>query len=63
MSMEIVFLLAFKETVFFFLQWFVEGRGKAVGMVMAGHGLGSAIFNPIVTFYLNPDNIPTGKSG
>lgn len=39
-----------------FFQWFPNHRGLVAGIVVAGYGSGSLIFNQIQTLYINPDN-------
>lgn len=43
------------------MKWFPDNRGLANGVIVAGFGLGSLIFNWIQTGYLNPDNLHVGS--
>lgn len=37
-------------------RWFPEQKGLIIGFIVAGYGCGGAIFNGIITHYINPDN-------
>ncbi|CAH8871585.1 unnamed protein product [Trichobilharzia szidati] len=37
--------------------WFPQRRGLVVGLIVGGFGLGSLVFTPIQTKYINPSNI------
>lgn len=38
-------------------RWFPENKGFASGILMAGYGLGSSVFNIFQSSYINPDNL------
>lgn len=37
--------------------WFPENKGKVAGVILAGYGLGSFVFNMVQTKFVNPDNL------
>ncbi|KAK7091591.1 uncharacterized MFS-type transporter YhjX-like [Littorina saxatilis] len=39
------------------MKWFPNRRGLMGGLIFAGFGGGSTVFNQIITLFLNPDNI------
>ncbi|KAK7485651.1 hypothetical protein BaRGS_00023100, partial [Batillaria attramentaria] len=39
------------------MRWFPNQRGFIGGLIFVGFGMGSTIFNQVITVYLNPDNI------
>ena len=46
-----------------FSQWFPAHRGFVAGAVFLGFGLGSVIFNQIITVFVNPDNLSPDLAG
>ncbi|KNC75844.1 hypothetical protein SARC_11635, partial [Sphaeroforma arctica JP610] len=38
-------------------KWFPESQGLVTGVTVAGFGLGACIFNPIQSWYINPDGL------
>ncbi|KAK7485650.1 hypothetical protein BaRGS_00023099, partial [Batillaria attramentaria] len=39
------------------LRWFPDHPGLICGLIFLGFGMGSIIFNQVITFYLNPANL------
>ncbi|XP_076467195.1 apicoplast pyruvate carrier 1-like [Babylonia areolata] len=50
--------IAYPTPVTCAMRWFPDHRGLMSGLIFVGFGLGSTIFNQIITLYLNPNNIP-----
>ena len=44
-------------------QWFPEHKGLINGLIVAGFGSGGAIFNQVITQYLNPENLKPSQIG
>ncbi|KAK7091678.1 oxalate:formate antiporter-like [Littorina saxatilis] len=45
------------------MRWFPEHRGLVGGSIFMGFGLGSVIFNQIITVFINPDNLSPDFEG
>ncbi|GAB6028338.1 hypothetical protein CHUAL_002511 [Chamberlinius hualienensis] len=45
------------------MRWFPEKRGLISGIIVAGFGMGTLIFNLVQTSYLNPENIKPNPDG
>ncbi|GAB6029498.1 hypothetical protein CHUAL_005252 [Chamberlinius hualienensis] len=45
------------------MRWFPEKRGLISGIIVAGFGMGTLIFNLVQTSYLNPNNLRPNKDG
>nr|CAH8871708.1 unnamed protein product [Trichobilharzia regenti] len=44
------------------VSWFPDRRGLVVGIIVGGFGLGSLVFTPIQTAYINPHNINVNQT-
>lgn len=44
------------------MKWFPETKGFSNTLILFGFGLGSAFFNPLITFFINPHNYSPDKS-
>jgi len=44
------------------IKWFPARRGLVAGIVVAGYGLGSLVFNLVQTSYINPHNISPNET-
>lgn len=38
------------------VRWFPKRAGLVNGIVLAGYGLGALVFNPVLTYIINPEN-------
>eukprot|EP01134_Creolimax_fragrantissima_P007865 CFRG7865T1 len=38
-------------------KWFPDSQGLVTGVIVAGFGMGAFVFNPIQSFYVNPDGL------
>eukprot|EP00116_Pleurobrachia_bachei_P015004 sb/3475266/ len=49
--------LAYSTTMTLAIKWLPAIKGIVAGCVVAGFGMGATVFNPIITMYINPDNV------
>lgn len=44
------------------MRYFPKHKGLINGLILSGYGLGAFIFNPLITYIVNPDNyiLPDG---
>jgi MFS family permease len=54
--------MAYTGPIYAAMKWLPNWKGLANGIILAGIGLGSLVYNAVQTFFVNPHNLPAEKS-